>query len=363
MPLILIVDDQATNVQLVANLLQAEGYDLAAASGGAECLTRLRQRDFDLVLLDIMMPEMDGFEVARHMKTDPALAHIPLIFLTAKTDEESLAQAFGLGAADFLTKPIRNQELVVRVKTQLLLAENQRRMQEDAATKNRFFNIMAHDLKSPFNALVGLSEILLQNLTDMPPAEVRELLVNIHAAAKNGAELTEQLLNWARAQTGRLQMALEILETDLLQAEALSAMAELAQAKNVRLTTRPSGLLVYADYNMLGSVLRNLLSNAIKFSHPGQEVTVRSQLASGKLQIWVEDQGVGMRPEQLKQLFRLDQPQSTPGTAGEQGTGLGLILCKEFLAQMQGGLGVESTLGQGTRFCLSLPLPPAGEPG
>jgi len=158
---ILIVDDVPKNIQVAANILQRQGYHMAFAQNGKAALSQIRANCFDLVLLDIMMPEMDGFEVCMEMKNAPETKDIPIIFLTAKTDTDSIVKAFELGAMDYVTKPFNGAELLSRVKTHLELNHTRRKLVEANASKDKFFSIIAHDLKNPFNAMIGLSRMLL----------------------------------------------------------------------------------------------------------------------------------------------------------------------------------------------------------
>ena len=200
---VLIVDDVTKNIQLVANFLKQAGYDINFAISGKTAIKHIKKARFDLILLDIMMPEMDGFEVCKKLKSEDETKDIPVIFLTAKTDIDSITQAFKAGGVDYITKPFNKAELLARVKTHLELQHQKRNLKELNATKDKFFSIIAHDLKSPLNHLLGLSEILQKELESAGSDEIIKIANLINKSAKSGRLLLENLLEWSRSQ-GRM---------------------------------------------------------------------------------------------------------------------------------------------------------------
>ncbi len=354
---ILIVDDVPKNIQLAGTILQKEGYNIFFANNGETALNLTKTNDFDLILLDIMMPEMDGFEVCGQLKKDAKNSDIPIIFLTAKSDTESMIKGFDTGAVDYVTKPFNEKELLARVRTHLELKDTRQNLQEANATKDKFFSIIAHDLKNPFNALLGLSKLLLTNFDAFDEKKKKQFIENIFQASEQGYKLLENLLDWSRVQMGKIKWKPDHLDISTYCFENVSLLEASANNKKINLHSDiNTGTPVYADPNMVTMVIRNLMSNAIKFTQKGGEVKITSETKGNYEEITVSDTGTGIKPEDIEKLFRIDVHHSTLGTAKEVGTGLGLILCKEFIEKNGGNIKIESELGSGSRFKFTLPV-------
>ncbi len=353
---ILIVDDVPKNIQVAANILQKEGYLMAFAQNGTTALNQARCTKFDLILLDIMMPDMDGYEVCRELRSDPATKDIPIIFLTAKTDTDSVIRGFDLGAMDYVAKPFNGAELLARVKTHLELNHTREQLVDANVTKDKFFSIIAHDLKNPFNALIGLSKMLLNQLDRMDEAKMKEIVRMIYDSSNHTYQLLENLLDWSRMQTGKMQWKPMEIGIGAIAYENVCLLKAGAEKKEISLSSDVgSDTLAYADPNMVTMVVRNLLSNAVKFTGKGGSVHICSETRDQFEEIAVIDTGVGMKPEDVEKLFRIDVHHSTPGTDKEAGTGLGLILCRDFIQKNGGDIRVESEMGKGSRFVFTLP--------
>jgi PAS domain S-box-containing protein len=228
------------------------------------------------------------------------------------------------------------------------------------AMKDRLYSIIGHDLRSPFNSILGFAELLATSYDEFSDEDRKTFANNILAASRNTFELLENLLEWSRIQMGRTPFIPEEINLNLAVNEAFHLMRLNADSKNIHLVAEvPSQQMVYADHNMLNTILRNTISNGIKFTSKGGSVKVSSTQDQGKTRIKIADNGVGMVETIQKKLFRIDSLISTPGTANEKGTGLGLILCKEFVEKHGGTIQVESRIGEGTTFTLDLPGIPA----
>jgi two-component system sensor histidine kinase/response regulator len=358
---ILIVDDTPKNLQVLGNILKAADYHFTPASSGKQALKIIEKRPPNVILLDIMMPDMDGFEVCTRLKASPATRDIPVIFLTAKMDIEDIVKGFELGAVDYITKPFRKEELLARIHTQLSLQQSQEKLQELNATKDKFFSIISHDLRGPFNGFLGLTDIMIDSLEDSDTDRLREMLTKQKNAAKDLLALLENLLTWSRIQQGVLDIVSDTLFLDDIIRSNIILFTLSADQKQITLTNRvPQKTIVYADYNVVNTVVRNLISNALKFTNTGGTIDISATTDAGYVDIAVSDSGIGMSAEVLKTLFRIDVRHSRFGTGGERGTGLGMILCKELLEKNQGTIEVESEEGLGTTFRFKLPLrPPA----
>ena len=310
----------------------------------------------DLILLDVLMPELDGFETCKRLKESKITRHIPVIFLTAKTDIESITKAFKVGGVDYITKPFNKAELLICVKTYLELQEQWKNLKELNATKDKFFSIIAHDLKSPLNQLLGLSELLQQDIEQNDGKEATSLVNLINVSAKSKRLLLENLLEWSRSQTGTIKYTPQDLNLKQVTLEVMELNENNAIQKGIKLRCKvKDGLKAYADENMLKTILRNLISNGIKFTGKGGNIVLNAKTSSGQVIYSVSDTGIGVRVSDIPKLFRIDVNPSTIGSSSEKGTGLGLILCREFVEMNGGKIWVESKYREGSTFKFSLP--------
>ena len=361
--IVLIVDDVPKNIQYLGTLLREEGYGIAFARNGEEALERMRALDLSLVLLDIMMPGMDGFQVIGEVKKDPELAGVPVIFLTAKTDTDDIVNGFTAGAVDYITKPFNPAELLSRVKTHVELKRSRdtiTRQKEELeqlnAMKDRFFSIIAHDLKNPFNSLLGLTDLLIKNYESMDDARKRVFIKDIHDSSNQVYRLLENLLEWSRIQTGRMPWNPRSIVIGDLTSVVISLFRQSANEKRINLKVEGDlELRIFADKNMMETILRNLVSNAIKFTGEGGSVAVALSSKADMTVVSVRDTGLGMTIEEISLLFRIDVHHTTPGAGNEKGTGLGLILCEDLVKRNNGTITVESEKGRGSVFTLILP--------
>lgn len=263
-------------------------------------------------------------------------------------------------------KKIKGYFTIVTDITKLKKHENKLKKQKDElaelnSTKDKFFSIIAHDLKNPFNALMGLSEILHQEYDSLNEFQKREFIGLIYETSQNTYKLLENLLAWSIAQSGKIEFNPSPVNINALVAENLKLLDQTARAKNIQLRSDINcDLPITTDHDLVNTVIRNLLSNAIKFTPKDGEVTISANLVSGTqpgeyLEISVIDTGLGIAPENLGNLFKIGKSQTTSGTEGESGTGLGLMLCKEFIETCGGKIWVESDLGKGSIFHFSIP--------
>jgi signal transduction histidine kinase len=241
------------------------------------------------------------------------------------------------------------------------IKDNEQRLIELNATKDKFFSIIAHDLKSPFSSIVGFSELLVEGIGEKNYEKITEYADFILAASKSAMDLITNLVTWAQSQSGRLEYKPEYVDVAVLVSEALQLLSCIAEHKSVVVSNEIAApTMVYADKEMLSTVLRNLISNALKFTDTRGGVTILSHSGNdGMLTVRISDQGVGISEERMDKLFNITQNYSTPGTHNEKGTGLGLILCKEFVERNGGSIWAESRLGAGSTFSFTLPVEPA----
>jgi len=364
-PKILIIDDIASNIQVVANLLKKNNYNISYAQNGKTGIERAQQVNFDLILLDIMMPEMDGYEVCTRLKSDARTKDIPVIFLTAKTTEDSLKKGFECGGVDFISKPFKSNELLARVSTHIqlkmvreILSETNLDLQKALQDKDKLLSIIAHDLSNPFSVLITFSKLLIDSYEEFSKEDVLNYLRTFYQTSKQGYNLLDNLLKWSKSQTGKMEVEPVIIDLKDIVEENITLLYSQANSKKIILTNHvPEGLLAFADLNMILTVIRNLISNAIKFTNEHGTVEISGALHDNFVEIKIQDNGVGISDEDLEKIFRIDVKHSTAGTANERGTGLGLMLCKEFIERNMGKLVAKSKINEGSEFSFMLPRP------
>jgi len=355
---ILIVDDITKNLQVVGTILRQAGYAVTPATSGLEALEGLREKVPDLILLDLMMPEMDGLEVCRRIKSDPATSQIPVIFLTASNEMEHLVQGFEVGAVDYVTKPFNPPELLARARTHLELKLARERLREMNDEKNEFMGIAAHDLRSPLNAIKGYSEMVLED--QGLGKENAELVGKIHEAAARMAEMVQNLLDANRIERGEMKLNLAPTEISGLLASVVEGQRPRAAAKQqtIQFENETPPVTAMVDPLVMVQVLENLLSNAVKYSPPGKNIFVRLKKQAMAHRIEVQDEGPGLSVEDQKRLFGKFARLSAKPTGGEHSTGLGLSIVKKMAEAMRGKVWCESELGHGAIFILELPTGP-----
>jgi signal transduction histidine kinase len=223
--------------------------------------------------------------------------------------------------------------------------------------KDRFISILSHDLKSPFNNLLGLSEVLTEDIRKLDIDEIESIANNINKSARIAHNLLEDILMWARTQQGKIPFKPQKLSFRDIYINVFEILNPNAKAKNISINySEQDKINIFADINMLKTVLRNLVSNAIKFTNSGGAINIIAEENSGNVTISVSDNGIGIKPDDLIKLFDISQVLTTTGTAKETGSGLGLLLCKEFVEKHGGKIWVESEVGRGSEFKFTLPL-------
>lgn len=362
---VLIVDDIPENLQVLGNILLQKGLDVGFATNGEEALEAVKYNKPDLILLDIMMPGMSGITVCQKLKSNPETKDIPVIFLTAKAQPEDIIKGFEVGAVDYVTKPFNSGELIARVMTQLelkksrdLIAKQNIELQELNATKDKFFSIIAHDLRGPFSGLLGLTDLITQEGDQMEQHEIVELIKKIHQTLKNQYNLLENLLQWASIQTQRLKPQPIKVNLKRTVGDVINILQTTAEKKDIQIINSvfPEHN-VFVDKQMITSVVHNLITNAIKFTFVGGKITISSDyFGDNQIILKVSDTGIGISDEIKAKLFKIDRHHSTLGTNNEKGSGLGLILCKEMVEKNGGRIWAERNENSvGTTFFVSLP--------
>lgn len=362
---ILIVDDVMSNVLLLKVLLTNEKFAIATASNGRQALEQVEKENPDLVLLDVMMPDMSGFEVAQHLKSNPNTADIPIIFLTALNSTADIVKGFQVGANDFISKPFNKEELIIRVTHQISLVAAKRlilskteELQRTIAGRDKLYSVIAHDLRSPMGSIKMVLNMLILNLpSEKIGAEMYELLTMANQTTEDVFSLLDNLLKWTKSQIGKLNVVYQDVNLVEVTDGVIEIFSMVASLKKIRIhEMKPEKMMVNADIDMLKTVVRNLLSNAIKFSKENSEVLVKMEEVDGMAVVSVQDYGCGISEEGQKKLLHTDTHFSTFGTNNEEGSGLGLLLCKDFVVKNGGKLWFTSKEGEGSIFSFSIPV-------
>ncbi|MCK5136302.1 MAG: hybrid sensor histidine kinase/response regulator [Bacteroidales bacterium] len=369
-PTVLIVDDINENLQVLGAILDEQDIEFSYATNGKEALEAVSFNKPDLILLDVNMSGMTGFEVCEILKKDPDKKDIPVIFLTAKAEPDDIITGLTVGGIDYITKPFNSKELITRVKShlelsiskQIISTQNEQlkklnfELREAIAAKDKFFSIIAHDLKDPFHTLIGFSNLLLSTFDDRKPEDIKRLLKYINQSSLHGFDLLNNLLEWSRTQTGSIKYNPVRVNLSFMVDELLLLLSPSAEKKEIHLTSGiPVDCTAIADEKMIQTVIRNLVSNALKYTEPGGDVRIESRDMGDEIEISVSDTGLGIPKENLGKLFSISKNYSTPGTSNERGTGLGLLLCKEFVEKNRGRIRIKSEPGEGSTFSFTIP--------
>lgn len=249
------------------------------------------------------------------------------------------------------------RDITERKRVEKALKDSEARLIGLNAAKDKFFSIIAHDLKGPFNSIIGFSDLLLDRIREEDYEEIEKYATIIQNSSRRAMDLIMNLMEWSRSQTGRLDFNPENIDIVALIKTIAQLLNDSAQQKSIVLYTEmPGKTMVFVDKAMMGTVLRNLISNAIKFTNPGGEIVISVNQTSEKVIVTVADNGVGIRADAINKLFVIEKSYSTIGTKDEKGTGLGLILCKEFIEKHGGTIWVESEFGKGSKFHFTIPL-------
>ncbi len=361
---ILIVDDVVSNVLLLKILLTNEKFQVCTASNGKMCIEMAKSEHPDLILLDVMMPDLNGFDTAVILKKDPETQEIPIIFLTALNNPSDLVKGFQVGANDFLTKPFNKEELIMRVMHQIQLVAAKRiiirqneELKRTISNRDKMYSVIAHDLRSPMASIRMVLNLAVNVVSkDIVGEEIFGLLDKANRESEETHDLLDNLLKWTKSQTGRLSVVYQELDLDDIVPGVVDIFRMIAEMKKIELKYIPADekLIVHADNDMIKTIIRNFLSNAVKFTPEGKSVEVFYKREGDFARISVRDHGVGIDPERVKTIFRTGE--TTYGTGGEEGSGLGLQLCQDFARKNGGEAYVESTLGEGSTFSFTLPL-------
>ena len=358
---IMVVDDTSANLKLLQEMLRAKGYLVLTFIRGAMALKAAAKNPPDLILLDINMPEMNGFEVCKRLKADEVLKDIPVIFISALTETADKVKAFAVGGVDYITKPFQFEEVNARVETHLRLRRLQVELQELNELKNHFLGMAAHDLRTPLGGIMGISELLADQLSPLLTEKQSRFFNMLLASSQFMAGMVNDLLDMSAIESGHLTIERRMVDITVPIKRIVEINEMFASPKNISIAISCQEQLpqVYADINRIEQVINNLLSNAIKYSQPGTEITVRLRHENNEVIISVADQGPGIPEKEQHKLFHAFGKTSVqPTSEKERSTGLGLLIVKKIMEAHGGRIWLLSEPGKGTEFFFSLPVMP-----
>lgn len=364
---ILIVDDVMSNILLLKGQLKNENYQITTAINGIDALEAVKNEHPDIILLDVMMPGMSGFEVAIELKKSDEYKHIPIIFLTALNSTSDIVKGFQLGANDFITKPFNKDELIIRVRHQISLIVARRiiikqteELRQTISGRDKLYSVIAHDLRGPMGSIKMVLNMLILNLPDnVIGKEMYDMLDLANRTTEDVFTLLDNLLKWTKSQIGRVVVVRQYFDIYGLIDDAVSISKMSATIKNISISVDMKDskreIEVNADSDLLKTILRNLISNAVKFTEEGGNITIRVDDEKDFVKVNIIDNGSGISDDIKLKLFRIEEHTSTFGTNNEEGSGLGLLLCKDFAVKNGGDLWFESEVGEGSTFMFTVP--------
>lgn len=353
---LLIIDDKPENLKLISGFFEDTNYFVRSTTSPEEALDICNNTELDLILLDIRMP-VDGFKVFNRIKSTANNCSTPVIFMAEKTDLENITKAYSVGARDVITKPFQLEELLSKVSTQSLLHVHYKQIQELVAAKNKIFSIIGHDLRSPFTALIGFANLLLENLKETDNIEAIKYTEIISRVSTMNLDLLDNLLTYAKDLEKDAQETLECININNTVSEVLQIVQPSALLKDIKLIQIfGEQKETYGTKDLIATMIRNIVSNAIKYTNDGGSVTIQTNVIGDLIEIEIADTGVGMDTRTINKLFDYNTKQSLEGTAGELGSGYGLLLSKEIADKHNGKISVDSTKGIGTNFKINLPI-------
>jgi two-component system sensor histidine kinase/response regulator len=363
---ILAVDDAPDNLILLDKLLKRQGFDVVNASSGRECLSKSASDHPDLIILDVAMPEMDGFETLKHLRGNEITKSIPVIILTANSkDAKSIEEGFSLGADEYLTKPIDQDELIARVRSILRVIKAE---QEIEQLKADFQSMLVHDLRSPLSVIIGVLELAANGEFDKNPEELKEFLGSALETSQKMLGLINDILDVAKLEAGKLQLNKQPNDFNAVVGGVVARLKVLARDKGISLTIQEDKNIPLCEFDSgkIEQVVTNLVSNAIKFTPKDGCVTIKTYvkhieddvlgLKGEYAAMDVEDNGVGISSDEIPLIFDRYRQAKSAKTSGQKGTGLGLTIVKRVTEAHGGKVFVESSLGKGTKFGVVIPL-------
>jgi signal transduction histidine kinase len=359
---ILMVDDNPANLQVLTSMLKQSGWRPRPVTSGQLGLQAARKEPPDLVLLDVNMPEMNGYEVCEQLKADARLADIPVIFVSALGETMDKVRGFSVGGVDYITKPFQLDEVKARVTTHLELRRQRRELQasyeklrESERLRDSLVHMIVHDLRSPLTAISAYLELFGQAAKEKLGAETQEDVANAFHATRSMIRMINGILDVSKMEAQ--MMKLDLRECDLVQVvgNSLDDLESLVGARRLAFERPAAPAGVLADHEIVSRIVQNLLANALRFTPADGEVRVGVVVEAEHVRVFVADTGPGIPPDFHESIF--DKFVQVDGSAlpRNRSTGLGLAFCKMAVEAHGGRIGVDSELGKGSNFWFTLP--------
>lgn len=338
---ILIVDDMPKNVQILGQILAEQGFNIFIATSGFQALKAVEKKMPDLILLDISMPEMDGFEICKQIKEQDKYSEIPIIFLTARTETEDILKAFAVGGVDYITKPFNIPELLARVNQQLALKEKTEDLRKTNESNKALLRVLLHDLRNPIVAIDSINQIFSENQEVY--IEMNDIL---QQATKNCMEILDSVKKMYTIQDQKYTVDLKDINLFESVQTSVIIFKNLLHEKEIEIDINiPKDYYINVDTNSFThSVIDNLITNAIKFSYPNSKINITASQNENQIILSVRDFGIGIPVKILETIFDITKPTSRPGTKGEVGTGYGMPLVKKFIEMSGGSIEIKSVV-------------------
>jgi two-component system, sensor histidine kinase and response regulator len=368
---ILIVDDTPSNLRLLASMLTQQGYEVRSAISGSVALMAVQSIYPDLILLDINMPNMNGYEVCAHLKKDPETQDIPVIFLSALDDALDKVQAFRVGGVDYITKPFQVEEVLARVENQLTVRKAQLELQQAQVEalkalekekelnrlKSEFIAMVSHDFRTPLTSIQGFSELLSGSLDKLTPEVRSRYFSKINSSISHLLHLLDEFLLAGSMDEGALSCQVQLLDLAAFCHDMVEGMqVEQPTPYPIQVCFQGEVAQAMLDPNLLRQILTNLLSNAVKYSPQRQPIQLEIECLPSDVRFQVRDQGIGIPASSFAYLF--DAFYRSKNVGSIQGTGLGLAIVKRCVEAHQGQIAINSTEGVGTSVTVTLPTKP-----
>ncbi len=363
---VLVVDDDRLNIRILGGILKGEGYVLSEANSGERAIEVYAQFQPDLVLLDVMMPGINGFETCRRLKAEYGDKCAPLIFITAKSEASDVVEGLEAGGVDYLPKPFKPKEVLARIRSHMqnkILTEQRKMLVEQLKkadhAKNRFLGMAAHDLRNPLASIRGIAEFLRDGSVGPLTPDQLDLIETIHGASQSMLDMVNELLDVATIEAGELKLLIDRHNLGDLIAKSVAMTNREAAKKKTLVTFDPPAEPVFVpiDSAKMKQVIDNLLSNAVKYSPPGStiRVTAEHKASLGAASFSVRDQGPGIPDDERDKLFKDFGRLSVKPTGGEKSVGLGLAICRKIVEAHQGMIVTENLAQGGCEFRVTLP--------
>ncbi|MHB8835640.1 MAG: hybrid sensor histidine kinase/response regulator [Candidatus Methylomirabilia bacterium] len=367
---IMVVDDVPANVRLLGGILRAQGYQVQGCHSGPETLAAAAEHPPDLILLDIMMPEMNGYEVCERLKADNTLASIPVIFLSSLSDAPDKVQAFSVGGVDYITKPFQIDEVRARVETHIKirrlqveleaknssLSESNDRLRELEALRDNLVHMVIHDLRNPLTAISTFAYLLETAERERLSGKGLGYVEHIMKSTENLIELVSSMLDVSKMESGQMELKLADCDLGAIAGEVVSRLEALKGERRMSIALPARPVLVRGDAQLLSRLLQNLVGNALKFV-PAEtgSIDVALEAGGGRARCTVRDNGPGIPPEHREKVFDKFWQGAARGQGIKYSSGLGLTFCKMVVEAHGGKIGVDSEVGAGSSFWFELP--------